>query len=141
MLGSKVIQVVRTIALGSSGVRSVWYLPDGTSVHAIEDDPIAPGVYFLRPDDTGKYRNWVIEDELHTGRAGRSSSPRGHRWHVEVHAGNTLEDTDACTCPGQFVTPDGVGYSRTALNHMREVLGRNDADPPTWVLNIRGLPQ
>lgn len=141
MLGPKVIQVIRTIVLEPGGVRSVWYLPDGSAVHAIEDDPIAPGVYFLRPDDTGRFRNWVIEDELNTGRAGRNSNSRGHRWYVEVHLGNTLTDTDACVCPGLHVNQEGVADSRGALDHMREVLERDTEDPPTWVLNITGIPQ
>jgi len=139
MLGSQIIQVVRTIALEPSGVRSVWYLPDGSSVHAIEDNPIAPGVYFLRPDETGKFRNWVIEDEDGTRRGGRNPHTGAHRWDVEVHVGNKLENTDGCTCPGLFATADGVGYSRKALRHMRQVLQRDDEDPPIWVLNIRGL--
>lgn len=134
--GTKVVRVVRTEPL-ESGVRSVWYLPDGSSVHAIEDDPIEPGAYFLRPDDTGRFRNWVIERVLNT----REAVPqRGEhlpaRVDVEVHIGNVLDDTEACTCPGMTTWDRGVHSSRIAINHMRKVLQRDVPDPPVWFLHI-----
>jgi hypothetical protein len=135
-LGSKIITVVRTLPI-LTGVRSVWYLPDGSSVHAIEDDPIEPGTYFLTPDDTGRFKNWVIEKIA----GSRMAVPmRGSlvpaRKHVEVHVGNTLDDTVGCTCPGMFSTAEGVGASRTAIKQMRKVLERDAEDPPIWVLEI-----
>ncbi len=136
-LGHRIVVVARTVLLGS-GVRSVWYLPDDTTVHAIEDDPIPPGTYFLRPDETGKYRHWVIECVLGTRVAVPARGDRLPRKHVEVHSGTLLEHTDACTCPGLRITANGVDDSPEALAHMRDALKRGEDDPPIWVLDIRG---
>lgn len=137
-LGAEIIRVVRTIPL-EGGTRSIWYLPGGRSVHAIENRPLPPGVYFLTPDETGKFRNWVIECEIGTRTAvvGRGSVAAPRR-HVEVHKGNSMKDTVGCTCPGTETTFTGVANSRKALSLMRELLLRDDKNPPTWVLHITG---
>lgn len=134
--GSEIIRAVRTILL-DSGVRSVWYLPGGKSIHAIEDNPILPGTYFLRPDQTGRFRNWVIESMLGsriaTPEYGRLTPARTD---VEVHVGNTLADTEGCTCPGLETSLDGVKHSRRAIKLMRDILRRDEKNPPVWILEI-----
>ncbi len=134
--GTEIIHAVRTTLL-DSGVRSVWYLPGGRSVHAIEDNPILPGTYFLRPDMTGRFQNWVIEATL----GSRIATPdygrlTPMRINVEVHIGNIMADTAGCTCPGMDTTANGVSSSRSALTLMRKLLRRDNADPPVWVLEI-----
>lgn len=134
--GAEIIRAVRTTLL-DSGVRSVWYLPGGRSVHAIEDSPILPGTYFLRPDMTGRFQNWVIESILGSRIATLEYGPlTPARTNVEVHVGNTLADTEGCTCPGMETSANGVTSSRAALTLMRKLLNRDTKNPPVWVLEI-----
>lgn len=128
-IGKSILQLVRTQPF-RTGVRGVLYLPNGSSVHTLEDKPIAPGVYFLNPDETGKHKNWVIEKELGSRSAGNG------RVDVEVHAGNTLRDSDACTLYGLETTKHGIAHSRDAIKLAREHLDRNDDDPRIWILQI-----
>jgi len=135
-IGESIVKMVRTHPL-DSGVRSVIYLPNGESVHAIENDPIEPGAYFLRPDETGRFKNWVIECHLGSRIAiPRRSNLIDPRTDVEVHAGNTMSDTWGCTCPGLKTSSKGVVDSRAAIDKMRRVLERDHEDPPVWVLEI-----
>jgi len=128
-IGNEIVRLVRTQRF-RSGVRGVLYLPDGSSLHTLEDVSIAPGSYFLNPDETGKYKNWVIEDAL----GGRSASH--DRTNVEIHIGNTLADTAGCVLLGCATTAIGIGSSGDAVRIARTVLERNSENPPIWVLNI-----
>lgn len=141
-LGRKIIQVVRTVPVtddnGRTGMRSIWYLPDGPAIHAIERDAIPLGTYFLRPDFTGRFQNWVIECFL-TSRIAVFSGPQiVSRRDVEVHIGNRLKDTEGCIIPGTDIGSGAVWNSRDALNIMRESLLRDTSDPPTWIIEIIG---
>lgn len=142
VMGHKILHVVRTLPVfdfdGRTGMRSVWYLPDGAAIHAIERDPIPLGTYFLRPDKTGKHRNWVIECVLATRVAVEARPGSVERTEVEVHAGNTLKDTDACVIPGLGVGPNSVRNSRSAIETMRRSLFRDVIAPLTWILQISG---
>ncbi len=131
-LGHQIIQVVRTVPLEEDGIRSVWYLPGGITLHAIENHPIDPETYFLRPDETGKHRNWVIESEMGTRRTadGRSN--------IEVHSGNTLANSLGCPCPGLDTYSPGVLRSSEAISRMRKILERDEPNPPMWVIRISG---
>ena len=73
--GPSILQLVRTQKF-LTGARGVFYLPDGSSVHTLEDKPIEAGTYFLRPDDTGRFRNWVIEKFQDSRGAGTRSPDR-----------------------------------------------------------------
>lgn len=139
-VGGKV-WVLRTERMGT-GMRSIWVLPGGSWLHAIEDRPIPAGRYFLVPDDTGRFRNWVIEKAA----ASRCAAPavldcfgrveREARRDIEVHVGNTMDDTHGCFCLGMETAPFGVAHSAAAIAHAREVLRRDDPDPPDWTLEI-----
>ena len=61
------------------------------------------------------------------------------RTNVELHIGNTMEDTAGCTCPGLATSSIGVVDSRPALQRMRRILERDTVDPPIWILEIQGL--
>ena len=128
-IGERIVRLVRTERF-RSGVRGVLYLPGGTSLHTLEDVSIAPGSYFLNPDETGRFRNWVIEDVLENRSVGHN------RMNVEIHAGNVLADTAGCILLGCATTANGIGNSGVAIDIAREVLERDDEDPPIWVLNI-----
>lgn len=128
-LGETIVRLVRTERF-RSGVRGVLYLPDGSSLHTLEDKPIAPGSYFLRPDETGRFRNWVIEDVLESRSAGYN------RTDIEMHVGTILADTAGCPLLGCRTTAIGIGGSRNAIKIARVVLERDDKNPPIWVLNI-----
>lgn len=135
------VYCVRTERYGT-GVRGRWVLPDGSWLHSLEDRPIPAGKYLLTPDDTGRHRNWVIE----LAKGSRCAVPAvldcfGHvdqaaRTAVEIHAGNTLEDTRGCVLLGMTRTVDGIWQSEPAIEHAREVLRRDDRKPPTWGLVI-----
>lgn len=127
--GSSILHLRRTTRF-QTGVRGVFYLPDGSSVHTLEDDPIEAGTYFLSPDDTGRFRNWVVEDILESRSVGNS------RDNVEIHIGNTLHDTVGCILPGRGTSVIGVSDSRGALDRMRRVLEREAENPKTWILVI-----
>lgn len=127
--GSSIVHLVRTERF-KTGVRGVLYLPDGLAVHTLEDTPIQAGTYFLRPDNTGRFKNWVVEEVLESRAVGNN------RWDVELHAGNTLEDTDACILPGLETSTVGVVRSRRAIEVMRLSLERDVPEPKTWVLVI-----
>ncbi len=128
-MGKEIVTIIRTLRY-KTGVRGVGYLPDGSSVHTLEDNPIPAGAYFLRPDDTGKHRNWVIESTLNTRRiaCGRKD--------VEIHAGNILADSAGCILPGMGTLATGIRTSRSAVLQMALALDRNIENPPTWFLNI-----
>lgn len=128
-IGEEIVRLVRTERF-QSGVRGVLYLPTGISLHTLESHSIAPGSYFLNPDDTGRFRNWIIENDLGT----RSASH--DRKDVEIHEGNALYDTAGCILLGCGTTKHGIGRSRDAIDMARAALERNDEDPPIWVLNI-----
>lgn len=140
-VGGKV-WVIRTDRLGETGVRSIWVLPGGTWLHAIEDKPIPPDRYFLRPDDTGRHRNWVIEREFMS----RCAAPAildcygktevAARTDVEVHVGNTLDDTEGCVCLGMDTSAVGVLSSAPAIALARKALRRDDPAPMVWVLEV-----
>lgn len=135
------VWVLRTERMGS-GMRSLWVLPGGVWVHAIEDRPIPAGRYFLSPDDTGTHRNWVIEKAAGSRCAapaildcfGKIAEPA--RTDVEVHIGNTLDDTSGCFCLGMETAPFGVAHSAAAIALAREILGRDDPRPHDWTLEI-----
>lgn len=137
------VYVCRTLPFGT-GVRSVWYLPDGSALHAIENRPIPPGSYFLTPDDTGRHRNWVIERAY----GSRCAAPAvldcfgdvavDARTDIEPHVGNRLEDSLGCPLLGLWTSPDGVEFSRKAIAHARRVLRRDEPDPPVWNLEVSG---
>lgn len=127
--GSIIVPLIRTQRF-ETGVRGVLYLPWGDSVHTLEDDPIEAGTYFLRPDDTGRFKNWVIETILESRFAGNA------RWDVEMHAGNTLKDSAACILPGLETSTVGVRHSRLAIDKMRSALERDTPQPKTWVMEI-----
>lgn len=127
--GSSIVHLVRTMRF-ETGVRGVFYLPNGSSVHTLEDCPIEAGTYFLRPDNNGRFTNWVVEAVLGSRSAGNK------RYDVEVHAGNTLEDTDACVVPGLETSKTGVVHSRLAIRKMRTALERDIPNPKTWILVI-----
>lgn len=134
--GDEIIKAVRTIPLGT-GVRSVWYLPDGSALHVIEDDPIEPGTYFMRPDDTGKDKIWVVEEKLYTDRATPSrGSGAPMRFNIKIHVGNTMRETQGGMCPGLATIPEGVSNSAAAIDFLCGLLDRDHADPPIWVLQI-----
>ena len=128
-IGERIVRLVRT-ARFRSGVRGVLCLPDGSSLHTLEDAQIPPGSYFLNPDETGRIRNWVIEDVLGTRSAGHD------RMNVEIHVGNVLADTAGCILLGCATSAIGIEGSRDAIKIARTVLERNDEIPPIWVLNI-----
>lgn len=128
-MGSSMLHLVRTRPF-QTGARGVLYLPDGSSVHTLEDLPIPAGTYFMRPDDTGRHRNWVIESIF------GSQSASEVRVDVEFHAGNGLVDSDACVLPGMETSLTGVLDSTRALNHMRFALDRDVPNPKTWILVI-----
>ena len=127
-MGAEILKLVRTMKFGT-GARGVFYLPDGSSVHTLENDPIPAGTYFMRPDITGKHKHWVIESEL-------ESRTAAGRTNVEIHAGNRLRDSEACILPGVRTVALGVSLSVAALNKMREDLRRNTENSPTWILEI-----
>lgn len=135
------LRLHRTERLGT-GSRGVWYLPDGSSVHTIEDMPIEKGTYFLTPDDSGRHTNWVIEYEVGTHCAtpavldDQGQLVCAPRQAIEVHIGNDLRDTEGCICPGIATTRNGVAHSRDAIGILRAVLKRDTPNPPTWVLEI-----
>ena len=128
-MGDRPLQLVRTMRF-RSGVRGILYLPDGSGIHTLEDEPIPPGAYFMNPDETGKHRNWVIETVM------GSRAITGGRVSLEIHAGNDLRDSKGCILPGLRSNRHGVADSISALNRMRDVLDRNDEDPRVWVLHI-----
>lgn len=135
-LGSSILYLVRTRRF-QTGARGVLYLPDGSSVHTLEDKPIEAGAYFLRPDNTGRFKHWVIESVLEGRVAGGDwSKPHGKRYDVEVHAGNRIEESDACILPGLETSNVGVVHSRRAITQMRTALERDVANPKTWILVI-----
>ena len=127
-IGHEIVRIVRTERF-RSGVRGVLYLPNGSSLHTLEDARIPPGSYFLNPDKAGRFRNWVIEDTLGNGSVGTRMS-------IEIHAGNILADTAGCILLGCATTTIGIGSSRDAIAIARDALERDDEDPPIWVLNI-----
>lgn len=127
--GPRIVRLVRTLRK-ETGVRGVLYLPDGDSVHTLEDNPIESGTYFLSPDHSGKHRNWVIERIL------GSRIANDDRVDVEVHAGNLLSDSDACILPGLGTSAAGVLSSKLAIQKMRKVLERDASSPKTWVFVI-----
>lgn len=135
------VWVLRTERLGT-GMRSIWILPGGTWLHAIEDRPIPPGRYFLAPDDTGRHKNWVIELARHSRCAvpatldcfGAPVMPK--ITDIEVHIGNTLADTDGCVCLGMDTSANGVVDSGLAIAHARKVLGRDDPRPHIWTIEF-----
>ncbi len=135
------IRLCRTMPFGT-GSRGVLYLPHGHSVHTIEDDPIPRGTYFLTPDNTGKFMNWVIEYKVGTRTAvpplrdDKDLIVSPGRVAIEVHKGNTLRDTDGCICPGMRTTATGVMESGVALSKMRSLLRRSEDEPPVWVLEV-----
>lgn len=142
------IDLVRTkpFRTGSFGV---LYLPNGRSVHTLEDLPIPLGVYFLRPDDTGRFRHYVVETLIGSRVAvpplldDRGNVLRSQRDAVEMHPGpaegvTTLLHTDGCMCPGMETTAVGVTDGAIAMGIVRESLGRDRPDPPSWVLRISG---
>lgn len=137
----KKIRLHRTERLGT-GSRGVLYLPDGSSLHTIEDFPIPTGTYFMTPDSSGKHTNWVIEYEVGTFCAEPAvldddgQLVHAPRMAIEVHVGNTLRSTEGCICPGIATNTHGVAHSRDAIAIMRSVLKRDDPDPPIWVLEI-----
>lgn len=134
-LGRAPLRLIRTVP-HYSGVRGILYLPDGSSVHTLEDKPISPGAYFLNPDNTGKHRNWVVETIL------GSRSVIGGRVNIEIHAGNFLRDSEGCILVGELTSSDGIVRSRDALRRMRAILDRDSVsgeDPRVWMLDIRGL--
>lgn len=128
-IGETIVRLVRTERF-RSGVRGVLYIPDGGSLHTLEDVSIAPGSYFMNPDETGRFRHWVIEDSL------GSRSIRHDRTNVEIHTGNVLSDTAGCVLLGRTTTAIGIGDSRDAIQIARAALERDDENPPIWVLNI-----
>ena len=128
-IGETIVRLVRTERF-RSGVRGVLYLPDGSSLHTLEDASIAPGSYFLNPDETGRFRHWVIEDALGNRSAGHD------RINVEIHAGNILADTAGCILLGCATKPTGIGDSRIAIDIARAILERDYENPPIWILNI-----
>lgn len=92
---------------------------------------VPPGVYQMRPDDTGKHRWWVLLGGP-LGLAG-SGAPREQ---IEFHVGNWgLRDSDGCLIPGSAIrwmqVPEelewffGVSDSVATLAKMRTVLGRD----------------
>ena len=128
-IGETIVRLVRTQRF-RYGVRGVFYLPDGRSLHTLEATLIEQGSYFLNPDETGRFRNWVIESVLGSRSAGYD------RKDIEIHAGNTLVDTAGCILLGLETTATGIAGSRDAIKIARTVLERNDENPPIWVLNI-----
>ena len=132
MILGGITRLIRTVPLGT-GVRGIWYLPDSQVVHTLEDEPIPSGVYFLSPDDTGRFKNWVIEEEPGTRRIGDRTS-------CEVHPGNDLSASEGCVLPGMRTTWDGVAQSREALSLLRRALGRDRPDAPTWVIEVIESP-
>lgn len=140
-LARKILRVERGERL-ATGVREVWYMPDGTLIPAIVDKPIPPGTYFLRPDDTGRWRHWVFERELGSRVAVPAQFGDGGvvvvppRTDVEVHPGEDLDDTEGCVCPGLRITPSGVTDTVDAIALMRLHLRRDAPDPPIWILEI-----
>jgi hypothetical protein len=137
-----ILTLCRTAQL-QTGVRGVLYLPGGRSVHTLEDDPIPPGVYFMRPDQTGRHTHFVVERVPGSRVAvpaviddqGREVAPA--RTSVEWHLGNSLRDSRGCAMPGLATTPHGLVDSGTAMEVMRAALHRDDPNPPAWVLEIR----
>lgn len=128
-IGETIVRLVRTERF-RSGVRGIMYLPDGSSLHTLEDNPIPSGSYFLNPDETGRFRNWVIEDAL------GSRSASYDRMNVEIHVGTVLADTAGCPLLGCRTTAIGIRDSRDAIKIARGALERDDENPPIWILNI-----
>ena len=143
VIGGSVLRMHRTFAI-DTGVRSVLALPGGATVHVLEDWPIAPGVYFMRPDFTGRHRHWVVEHRIGTREAmpsivndsGIELEPARHA--IEWHGGNHLGASDGCMLPGMSTDVRGVVDSQGALALMRDVLRRDVPDPPVHVLHIIG---
>lgn len=117
-------------------------LPNGAWVHTLEDRPIPCGQYFLSPDNSGRFRNWVVE----RARGSRCAAPaeldcfgqvaREARTDIEIHIGNTLDDTDGCILLGMDSTLSGLARSGDAIDVARRVLLRDASDPPVWGLTI-----
>ncbi len=129
-IGDTPLKLVRTVRFGADGARGILYLPDGNSIHTLEDFPIPPGAYFLNPDRTGKHRNWIVESVL----GSRAATP--YRVDVEIHAGNTLVDSAGCILPGFATNRQGVINSKNALEYLIDLLERDVEEPKIWVLNI-----
>lgn len=142
------LDLVRTMSF-RTGARGVLYLPNGRSVHTLEDNAIPAGTYFVRPDDTGTFRHFVVEaligsrvavpplvDEV--GQA--LTDPRiDIEWHPGPATGvTTLRHTAGCMCPGVETAAAGVTDGGRAMAIIREALGRDLPDPPSWVVRIRG---
>lgn len=135
------VYAIRTERFGT-GAFGRWVLPDGSWLHSLEDRPIPAGLYLLSPDDTGRHRHWVIERAKGSRCAvpavldcfGRVVTPAN--LDNEVHVGNELADTDGCTLLGMTRTAAGVWQSEPAIEHAREVLRRDERQPPTWGLVI-----
>ncbi len=128
-IGNEIVRLVRTERF-RTGARGVLCLPNGASIHTLEDKPIAPGSYFLNPDKTGRFQNWVIEYVLGSRSAGNG------RTSIEIHGGSLLSHSAGCILPGLGTTREGLLDSSEALKYMREILERNDDDPKIWLLNI-----
>jgi len=124
------------------GVRGRFVLPDGTWLHTLEDRPIPPGRYWLAPDDTGRFRHWVVERAAGSRCAvpatldcfgNIASSARDH---VEIHAGNTVDDSRGCILLGMERSPAGLIRSVEAIEYARRALGREKEHPPCYGLTI-----
>lgn len=125
----------RTFARGLGADVARGYLQAGPIVLAtMETDPIDPGTYFVRPDETGRFQNFVIESVL-----GSRDTDCG-RCDIEIHAGNTAADSAGCLLVGYRTHDDlwRLDRSKQALDQLRAALGRDDDNPPTWVLHIHG---
>ena len=137
-LGKSILHLYRTSRTYNSEAGADvarGYLQAGPIVLAtLETDPIDPGTYFVRPDDTGRFNHFVIESVL------ASRATDCGRCDVEIHAGNTPADSAGCLLVGYRTHDDlwRLDRSKQALDQLRAALGRDDENPPIWILHIHG---